>query len=263
MATVLPTDASTHNLLRSARDASKNMESGIYTHDVDSTRPSDAQVTQSFPRGGLTSRSARDELMKEKMEFMDKDTGMSPFGQVMATDADFKALLKKRETEAAANFDAWVGKNFHVNDVTVRRWLQETYPNYYKVREREMIDRAKRALQVKLLELRGPKTQKDLILLWGLQTGQIKLDRDWDRVGPSTFENDYSEQDEQERFAKGLFNPLRYLSDDEREKNRDQSVNPFFPQDSTSAGGGQAIRPFYGKAVPDAGRFPAFLQGII
>lgn len=37
---------------------------------------------------------------------------------------------------------------------------------YYEARERLMIDRAKFALRVKLLKLRGPKNHKDLILQW-------------------------------------------------------------------------------------------------
>jgi len=249
-------------ILDQTKAATKAAQSGVYTHTLPNQGqgPSPAQMTQAFPRGGLTRMSGRDELMKEKMEFMDKD-GMTPFGQVHATDADFEWLRRKRETEAEANLDAWVGTNFHTGDVTTAKWLSEIYPHYYEVREREIMDRAKFALRVKLLLLRGPKNPKDLILLWGLQTGQIELDRDWDRVGPSTKSPTMS--DEQKRFKKGLFNPLKYLSDDERKTNETAYGNPFAPA-TLGAGGGQLpTRPFYGGAVPDKERYPKFLEAIL
>lgn len=249
-------------ILDQTKAATLAAQSGVYTHELANggVGPSPAQMTQAFPRGGLTRMSGRDELIKEKMEFMDKD-GMTPFGRVQATDADFEWLRKKRETEAEANLDAWIGSNFHTGDVTTAKWLSEIYPHYYEVREQEIMDRAKFALRVKLLLLRGPKNPKDLILLWGLQTGQIQLDRDWDRVGPSKKAVDMST--EQGRFKKGLFSPLRYLSDDQRAQNEVAYNNPFAPATSGAGGGQIPKRPFYGGAVPEAGRYPAFLRGIL
>ena len=158
-------------------------ESGVYTHAVDQPYESGGAMTSAFPRGGLQARDKRDELVSEKAQYLAKSQaagrpGMSPFGQVVATDRDFEWLRKKRETEAFANLDAWIGKNFHKADPATRRWLQETYPEYYESRERLMTDRAKLALRIQLLKLRGPKNEKDLMLQWALQTGRIKLDRD-------------------------------------------------------------------------------------
>jgi len=116
-------------ILNATRQATKDAQSGIYTSGA-LPGPSPAQVTESFPRGGLGSQDPRDELMKEKMEFLRSSAaagggaGATPFGTVVATDEDFKWLQQKRDTEALANLDAWIGKNFHVGDVTTRKWLQ-------------------------------------------------------------------------------------------------------------------------------------------
>jgi len=144
--------------------------------------------------------------------------------------------------------------------------FSEVYPDYYEVREREIMDRAKFALRVKLLLLRGPKNHKDLILLWGLQTGQIELDRDWDKIGPSS--NVITPSVEQTRFKNGLFNPLRYRSDSERLSAQSGATsygNPFAPATQGPAGGQGATgagRPFMGGGVPGNNRYPSFLTNL-
>lgn len=251
-------------LVSQTKRYTKEAQDGVITHDVDHPGNSPAQTTAAFPRGGLQSTSKRDELIKEKMEFMD-DQGMTPFGQVTATDADFLWLKKKRETEAFANLDAWIGKNFHVDDVAVRKWLQETYPEYYEARERLMIDRAKFALRIKLLKLRGPKNHKDLILQWGLATGRIKLDRNWDVIG--AYEETPNMDVERSRYRKGLFSPLRFLSDDERAVNANDKTgfndNPFKTTDTGNAGAQRPSMFPTGAAVPSVNRYPDFLDSVI
>jgi hypothetical protein len=201
-------------LISTAKHYTEQAQDGIMTHDIEEGSSS-AQRTGAFPRGGLMNTSADDERMKEKLEFVKRSggTGMTEFGQVYATDKDFEWLKKKRETEAFANLDAWIGKNFHTPSVSQRKWLQETFPEYYESRERLMVSRAKLALRINLLLLRGPKNHKDLVLQWGLATGRIKLDRNWNVVGAHEDAKGFNNAEEQKRFANGLFSPMRYLSD--------------------------------------------------
>lgn len=272
-------------LINETTNYTKEAQGGVVTHAV-AGGATPAQRTGMFPRGGLSGADPKDELMREKMEFLTAAAGnnqpaMTPMGLVTASDSDFEWLQRKRDTEAMANLDQWVGTNFHTGDVATRKWLQETYPEYYESRERLMVDRAKFALRVKLLLLRGPKTQKDLVLQWGLQTGRIKLDRDWDRIGPDG-SRPFTAADEQNRFGKGLFSPSRYLSDHERNTNAAFGTaggaggvaaggqNPFMPggpgQNDGQVPGffpnGQAVPgvPVNGIAPP---RYPGFLTTVI
>jgi hypothetical protein len=251
-----------HRLVTKTGEMSDKLEAGMTTHAAAGN--GGPVPSGSFPRKGFEARDARDEIISEKMQFIQGNNGMSPFGLVTASDQDFKWLQKKRETEAAANFDAWAGQNFHSDDPAVRKWHQEINPSYYEERERLMVERAKMALRIKLLKLRGPKTEEDLVTIWGLQTGRIKLDDDWDRIGPYEGKpSDHNKQGQlssQQRFANGLFSPKRYLSQGDRARAASRADNPFAPSDLGVGAFQQDSVKFPGYVVPDIGRYPAFLQ---
>jgi len=250
-------------LVSKTTEMSEKLEAGLTTHAAPG--PAGPVSAGSFPRKGLSARDPRDELMAEKMEFIAGKQGMSPFGQVVASDADFRWAQKKRETEALANFDAWAGQNFHSNDPALRKWHQEINPGYYEERERLMVERAKMALRLKLLKLRGPKTEEDLITIWGLKTGRIKLDKDWDRIGPyEEAGSTHSTSDQQARFKNGLFNIKRYLAGSERKVNAEDATNPFRPTNMDSIGDFQPDdKKFFGNVVPETNRYPAFLSEVM
>jgi hypothetical protein len=135
-----------------------------------------------------------------------------------------------------------------------------------------MIERAKLALRIKLLQLRGPKNEKDLILEWGLQTGRIKLDNGWDRVGMESTDTKLPMGPQQKRFQNGLFSIRRYLSDDDRRLNvmfpslqTGTGPNPFEASgpDASGPGGAQRTAPFAGNTVPDTRRYPNFLTAVL
>ncbi len=261
------------------KGVSEEAEAGLYTHaQVAEPGVPQALSTGSFPRKGFEARDARDELVAEKQQYMNQGTGMSPFGQVVATDADFKWLQKKRETEAYANLDKWIGTNFHKADLPTRKWLQETFPDYYESRERIMVERAKLALRIKLLKLRGAKNEQDLLLQWGLQTGRIKLDEDWDVIGPYKDTGAAVDQGQQDaRYKNGLFSFRRYVSEKERTENAEfapgagigrrgpqGSANPFqAPGDFSGAGFQSWDNSFPGAMVPQTNRYPAFLRNVL
>ncbi len=126
-----------------------------------------------------------------------------------------------------------------------------------------MIDRAKFALRVKLLKLRGPKNHKDLILQWGLATGRIELDKGWDVVGMYDEPGKSDIADSQSRFRGGLLNYRRFLSDKERENNTNFAGNPFKAQGPGQADGQRPSSFPNGQAVERASRYPDFLSNVI
>jgi hypothetical protein len=130
-----------------------------------------------------------------------------------------------------------------------------------------MVERAKMALRIKLLKLRGPKTEEDLITIWGLQTGRIKLDKDWDRVGAYEMTPDEHDKEgevsSRQRFANGLFNFRRYLSSAERLKNGEDASNPFKSDHGEMDGYQNDDKSFRIFKVPDEGRYTGFFENVI
>ena len=232
---------------------SEEGRAGVYTALPPAAHvSSDAQMTAAFPRKFNTSH-AGDDYEREKMQLVSASKeGMTPFGMATVTDKDIQWLQKKKQAEAYANLDQWVGTNFHNASVVDRKWLQETFPDYYDSREQLMVDRAKLALRINLLLLRGPKNEKDLLLEWGLNTGRIELEQGWDQIGmpvgsgqPLTYSNT------QGRFQKHLFAPNRAPTD----AHRKNVANPTAAQVSAGTYGNNPFAPRNGKYQPDASSF--------
>lgn len=222
-------------------------------------------MTAAYPRRGFEAFDNRDELMRVKMDLIKegKTTGMTPLGLVTVTPQDLEWLQKKQEVEAKFNFDRWIGENFNTNDVVTRQWLQQIYPEYHDAREQAMVDRAKFALRIHLLMMRGPKDHKDLVLYWALQQGLVKLDRDWDKIGAAKVGDEVDMAKEQRRFKRGLMTPWTYKSDEERGNNSNNPRNPFRPTGSEAqqiSGGQAGIPGGFGLSVPRQGRYSNFYQ---
>lgn len=217
---------------RQHRAATRRAAGGVTTHGAP-VNASVAQSTSSFPRAGLASKTPEgDQRLATKMQFT-KD-GMSPFGQVMATDADFRLIEQKRKLEEEAQYDKWLGENFHKGDVAARKWLQDTVPEYYEVREREIDERADFAATVAKLKLRGPRNTKEMILLYGLMEGKIKLDPGWNVIGYVDQEAVDDAGVRKNRFTEKLAGPFRWTTPAERETRAKNPTNPFRNEDITA-----------------------------
>lgn len=247
-----------HRILDVAEQQTKGFRSGIYTGAV-SDKPREGNVTAEFPIK-LDASDPRDELMRMKQQFLEQagPGASTKFGVLHAEDADFEWLKKKKATEIVANFQHWVTQNFHTNDVVKRKWLQEIFPEYYDEREKEMLQKTKLAMRIKLILMRGPKNEKDLVLMFAIAKGLVKLDRDWDRVGPSM--NTVDPGEEQKRFRANLLNPARYLTDPQRRVNQELNNNPFKPQDASELGKKFA----FSQAAADGSKvYPDFLKDVL
>ena len=76
-------------------------------------------------------------------------------------------------------------------------------------------------------------------MLWGLNTGRIKLDPGWDVVGFHEGDNQIENSDgtvgfnmvhSQNRFARNLFSDWRLQSNETRQARAQNTTNPFAPK---------------------------------
>ena len=212
------------------RDATERARMGVFTgQPQEGVGQGGAQAT-AFPRdfGGP---SKRDEFMQAKMALAADPT--NPLGKVMASDSDLAYLMDKAADVEEANFDAWIQENFAVADLAQRAWLRDMYPEFFEKRAAKMTKRAKFALRVKLMQLRGPQNEEDIKLQFGLNTGRITLEPGWDRIGWSAkpgSEAYLSNAAEQRQLIDQLQSPNPFPNTTKRFRNRN---NPFASTAST------------------------------
>ncbi len=200
------------HLMREGADLTREMQDGPITggpqNDPTQGGADAAQFQRKF--GGA---NAYDDEMNQRMQLMDPTTGMTPFGQVYYDDKVGKWLQDKQKVAEVANLDAWFGAQFNKNDLASRQFAQQIYPEYYSEREREMMSKAKEALNLKFIQLRGPQSKEDLYKLWLINTGRVTLPEDWDRIGGTPTEGATT------LFKKGLVRAPMPLSTAQREAN--------------------------------------------
>lgn len=250
------------SIFKQKEKLNKGFQAGITTHADTYAPVQPGQVTRNYPRAGFSGASKRDEYLRMKMQFVEqsKGTAVSPFGTIYASDKDFEQILRKRQAEEKANFDAWVGTNFHTNSVTDRDFLQKVYPEYYKARVQEMESKANLALQVKKIDLFGPQNEEDLEVLYLLQTGQVELPKGWDVIG---YRENFDAAEEQKKFVKQLWAPKRYFSTGEKKVNSQVGWNPFKTEQGGQGGWQENPTFALNSEIPSAARYPNFLTEAI
>ncbi len=168
-----------------AQQWSNKMEAGIKTSD--SVAPVGGRpVTQAptYSRRFNDGVTAADEARQLKQKLItDASTGATPFGVATFDEKDARALLAKEAQVKEADFDGWFGANFQVSDLPTRQLAAKLNPDYYNSREKQMVERAKMALRIHLIQFRGPRDEEDLRILYGLATGDIVLGANWDKIG--------------------------------------------------------------------------------
>lgn len=220
------------------------LETGIITSAVDpnTNAVQGGAVADVFPRH-IGAQDPMDELQRIKHDLLVKGgaggpggiTGDTQFGKVMFTDRDAQWLARKQKAAELANFDSWFGTNFHKNNVAARKFAQEINPEYYASREQAMVDKAKMALRLKLIGLRGPKSEEDLFTLYALQRGLIKLDPSWDQIG--YYNNNGVSSTDRTRFKERLMSIPRLKSLGQRKINAAVKQNPFGQGGPNTPGG--------------------------
>lgn len=209
-----------------AAQTEQELEEGVYTRIA----PDDPKTVQggakaeSFARDFKGARDPQDQLMMMKAQMVQQKDPY--FGQVTASDSDFRWLAKKAKAAEEVDFDDWFGSNFHTNDLATRKFAQEINPGYYDARIENMAKRAKLALRIRAIQLRGPQSDEDLKLVYMFNRGLIELDANWDRIGPP-HEGPVDPAKQQAAFRRQLFNLPDIFSNKSRVRKAQDRENPF------------------------------------
>lgn len=172
------------HLVNEAQDFTERMQDVPKTGDADTTTQAQGgAIATQFGRK-FDARTPYDDDINMRMQLMDKN-GMTPFGQVYYDDRVARWMEKKAAVQETANLDKWFNAEYNKNNLADRQFAQQIYPEFYAERERQMLAKAKEALAIKMIQLRGPQSKEDLYKQWLINTGRVVLPPDWDRIGPS------------------------------------------------------------------------------
>ena len=166
--------------------AQKQGEIGAQTHKQQASTEKDVAPMSNLPRHFKTADSGWDnavELKRQLVERAGADGANTEFGQIQFTERDARALLDKKKAGEAAAFDGWFGERFNKNDLPTRILGEQLNPEYYEAREKALVDKTELALRIELMKLYGPRSEEDLMIIFGLDSGYLKLDDGWNVIG--------------------------------------------------------------------------------
>lgn len=190
-------------LLNEARNLNEKMEEGVSTAGPDTTTQAQGgAAATNFPTK-FGAREEMDDLMNMRQQLNIDGTGQTPFGEMYYDDSIGRWIQRKEQAVEAANFDSWFGQNFNKNNLADRSWAQQINPEYYQRRASEMMEQTKEIFDLKMLQLFGPRSEKDMYKLYLLNRGLVKLPPDWDRIGKTSSAAAPTEGD-RERFQQQL-----------------------------------------------------------
>jgi hypothetical protein len=167
-------------------------------------------VDEQFPTDALTQSDPRDEIMEAKLQSQEPDNqGMTPFGKLVASDADFEWLRKKRDTEAEANFQQWFASNFDHMSPTAKAYAKKMWPGFYKQRLALLEKDLDLLRRMAKLNITGIEDREDLLLQYAKEAGYIDMYRLENLAHPEKAAELRSRAASQARFKRGLLNPRR------------------------------------------------------
>lgn len=213
---------------------------GVLTHE--DPRAGGPAGFNNLPRKFKSADSGWDNAVEMKRQLMEDNNGTpdTPYGQVQFTDRDARALLEKKKAGEAALFDGWFGKNFNTADLPTRLLGEQLNPEYYQEREEALVQKAQLALRIELMKLYGPRSEEDLMIIFGLQTGYLRLDDQWNRVGfDGSGDNAYDQPNNKARFQRDI-----------------NAVSRFFQGYGTGAGNTRGTQGWQNVGMQNASQSP-------
>lgn len=156
-----------------------------------------------------------DDVANIKYVYAQQDAGKNwvvPFDQ-----SDAQYMLRKRNAQEKAEFDAWIMQKFDITDPAQNLMLQNIAPELFQRRE-EVIDSQQALVSAYAkMRLRGAKSLSDLELEWLIETGRVELPQGpiWNpkawrqqQVPTGTTDEEWNKK----RYEFGLFSPIQFLT---------------------------------------------------
>jgi hypothetical protein len=198
------------NMRRQLDDLQRALFEGNMTHDVENVEGAVANPMQ-LPRKYRPRDPKWASEVVTKLQLQQEangggglGTGQTAFGELSVTDRDIRNYQAIQEQQESLAFDKWFGEHFNKADLPTRRLGEELNPEYFEEREKALVEKYDIKLRLDLIKLYGPRDEKDLMILFGLQNGLLRED-----VGAENAD------DQDTRFYYGMGQLSRFLYPDD------------------------------------------------
>lgn len=148
----------------------------------------------------------RDTKLRLKQEYISQQgAGGVNLGEAHLNDSDLKVIEDIEKQKQTNSFESFVASYYDMNDPATAKLVEEMMPEYYEKRQESIEHMAELQKQLALIDLRGPKSKQDLMVLYLVNTGAIPLPK-----GTLFEPREWSKTNED--FTRGILNPRRYFS---------------------------------------------------
>lgn len=153
-------------------------------------------------------RDPRDDYVEAKREIARAPE--KGFGTVVpVTEKDIEYVLDQRSKEEKLQFDRWKYSTFLPgSDPLLLKYYRKVDPDFFSSREAEIDKICNIIRRLAKLVLHGPENEEDLVLIYGLQSGQVGIPN-WKALFPANFVGDKSVLATATPLQQGFFNPRK------------------------------------------------------
>jgi hypothetical protein len=167
--------------------------------------PPGDMMAEQFPEQ-LDQHEKMDERMMTKLSYQSTD-GVTPFGVLQASEADFDWLNRKRQKGELANLHKWFAERYDKASPEQKKMAHELYPEFYAARDKVLAANLKMAKRIARIKLHGPQNKRDLLLEYAVASGYINADPLEDILHPERSAKRAGKLSAEKTFVRGLLNP--------------------------------------------------------
>ena len=169
-------------------------------------------ITRDTVPGTYFEEDPRDDYYEIKQQLAQDPSG---FGTtVPVTEKDIKYLQDQKTKEEKFLFDSWKWQTFQPGSDPARiRYYEKIDPQFFADREAEIDKTLDFIQQLGLVVLHGPRSEEDVVLLYGLSSGKVPIP-DWKALFPNDFFGQQSLIQRAQPLQQGYWNPNRYVPKD-------------------------------------------------
>lgn len=169
--------------------------------------PARQGMAEQFP-ADFSQYDKRDAIQKLKLQMQDKtQPGITPMGMLKAEEADWEWLEKKRRKAELVQLHKWFSKWYDRAAPEQKRMAHELYPEFYAMREKVLKRNVKLAGQIASIKLHGPRSKRDLMLKYAVDSGYIESDPLENILHPERAAAQQQAENRRRLYVRGLLNP--------------------------------------------------------